>query len=400
MKNVIVGQSGGPTAVINASLAGVICAAQAAGMGVYGMCHGIEGLIRGDVIRLDLSAEEIRLLRQTPSSYLGSCRYKLPKLETDETVYAQIIAKLKELDAAVFLYIGGNDSMDTIAKLSDYAKANNVTDVAFVGVPKTIDNDLPGTDHCPGFGSAAKYVASCTREVIADSAVYGKPMVTILEIMGRNAGWLTASAALARPDLIYLPENPLDLDELSAQIERVRKDRPSVVIALSEGVENAKGEVYCELAGLNGPTDSFGHRSFTGAGRYVAEQAAARIGGRMRVVEFSVLQRCAAHLASKTDNDEAFECGRVGVQAGLHGENGKMVSIQRKAGIGYEAHYVLVDVHEAANLAKRIPNEWIDNESHQMKTPFLDYVTPLVQGEMDLVFENGLPKHFSLSKKT
>ena len=313
-KNAIVGQSGGPTSVINASLAGVLQACQMRGANrVYGMLHGVEGLL--DEKTVDLTATlgsslEIELLKRTPSSYLGSCRYKLPDYLTHPEVYEKLFAILKKMDIGYFFYIGGNDSMDTICKLSDYARQVG-SDIRFMGVPKTIDNDLMMTDHTPGYGSAAKYIGVVMKEIIRDATVYGTNYVTIVEIMGRNAGWLTAAAALARSEdcegvnMICLPEVPFNVEHFIDKVARMQKESASVVIAVSEGVKLEDGRYVCELSNDAHFVDAFGHKSLTGTARYLSNCVAGTLKTKTRSIELSTLQRCAAHMSSRTDITEA-----------------------------------------------------------------------------------------------
>ena len=336
--NVIVGQSGGPTAVINSSLAGVYKTAKDRGARkVYGMLHGIQGLLEEKYVDLSehiKSDLDIDLLKRTPSAYLGSCRYKLPEIKGNTDFYDRIFEILDKLEIEYFFYIGGNDSMDTIKKLSDYAILNGST-IKFMGVPKTIDNDLAVTDHTPGYGSAAKYIASITKEVIRDGLVYGTKSVTILEIMGRNAGWLTGAAALAKgedcegPDMIFLPEIPFDVDEFMKKVEQLQKEKSSVVVAVSEGVKVADGRYVCELTDNIDYVDAFGHRQLTGTARYLAERISREVGCKTRAIEFNSLQRCASHIVGRVDITEAFQVGGAAVKAAFEGETAKMIILKR-----------------------------------------------------------------------
>ena len=361
-RNAIVGQSGGPTSVINSSLAGVLQACQMRGAEhVYGMLHGVQGLLEGKYVDLSEqlgSSLEIELLKRTPSSYLGSCRYKLPDYYKNPEPYERLFALLKKLDIGAFFYIGGNDSMDTICKLHDYARQIG-SDICFMGVPKTIDNDLMGTDHTPGYGSAAKYIGVVMKEIIRDATVYGTKYVTIVEVMGRNAGWLTAAAALARGedcvgvDMICLPEVPFDVDAFLQKVETIQKERASVVIAVSEGVKLADGRYVCELADDVHAVDAFGHKTLTGTARYLANRVARAIDTKTRSIELSTLQRCAAHITSRTDITEAYQVGGAAAKAAFEGESGKMVALRRISNDPYQCITELKDIHEVANLEKR-----------------------------------------------
>lgn len=408
-RNVIVGQSGGPTAVINSSLAGVFKTAKDRGAHtIYGMRYGIQGLLEEKIINLsehiccDL---DIELLKRTPSSFLGSCRFRLPELEEDVEIYKKVFEILEKLEIGYFFYIGGNDSMDTIKKLSDYAKLIK-SDICFIGVPKTIDNDLAVTDHTPGFGSAAKYIASVTKEVIRDGLVYDIPCVTILEIMGRNAGWLTASAALARcedcegPDFIFLPEIPFDFDNFLYKVKVLQEEKKSIVIAISEGVKLEDGRYVCELA-QQGPgyTDAFGHKALTGTARYLADRLAVELGCKTRAVEFSNLQRCASHMVSRVDITEAFQVGGAAVKAAFEGKTGQMIILKRVSDDPYMCITDIYDVHEIANIEKKVPLEWINQSGDDINIELINYIKPLIQAELTPVMVDGLPRHIRLSER-
>ncbi|MBR0407335.1 MAG: 6-phosphofructokinase [Clostridia bacterium] len=402
MANAIVGQSGGPTSVINASLAGVFQACQMRGARhVYGMLHGIQGLLNEKVC--DLTAKlatniDIELLKRTPSSYLGSCRYKLPAPEDDEAVYEKLFAILKKLDIQWFFYIGGNDSMDTINKLARYGKQVG-SGIRFMGVPKTIDNDLMLTDHTPGYGSAAKYIGVVMKEIIRDATVYGTNYVTIVEVMGRNAGWLTAAAALARGDdcegvdLICLPEIPFHTDRFLEKVERMQKERESVVIAVSEGVTLPDGRFVCELSDDARSKDAFGHINLTGTARYLSNLVARNLPTKTRSVELSILQRCAGHMTSRTDITEAFQVGGAAAKAAFEGETAKMVALKRLSNDPYQCTTELVDINAVANLEKKVPLEWINQDRTDMLPEFLAYARPLIQAELTPIYINGLTQH-------
>ena len=401
-RNAIVGQSGGPTSVINSSLAGVLQACQMRGAEhVYGMLHGIEGLLAEKVVDLSAtlgSSLEIELLKRTPSSYLGSCRYKLPNYMDRPDVYEKLFAILKKLDVGYFFYIGGNDSMDTICKLSDYGKQIG-SDIRFMGVPKTIDNDLMGTDHTPGYGSAAKYIGVVMKEIVRDATVYGSKYVTIVEIMGRNAGWLTAAAALARGEdcegvnLICLPEVPFHVDRFLTKVETMQKESKSVVIAVSEGVKLEDGRYVCELSDDVRAVDAFGHKSLTGTARFLANTVARNLDTKTRSIELSTLQRCAAHMTSRTDITEAYQVGGAAAKAAFEGHTGMMVGLKRLSNDPYQCTTELHDIHEVANFEKKVPLEWINDYKTDMKPAFISYAKPLIQAELTPVYIEGLPRH-------
>ncbi len=402
MANAIVGQSGGPTSVINASLAGVFQACQMRGAKhVYGMLHGIQGLLEEKVCDLSerlASFLDIELLKRTPSSFLGSCRYKLPAPEDDPAVYEKLFAILKKLDVRWFFYIGGNDSMDTINKLARYGRRVG-SEIRFMGVPKTIDNDLMLTDHTPGYGSAAKYIGVVMKEIIRDATVYGTNFVTIVEVMGRNAGWLTAAAALARGedcegvDLICLPELPFHTDRFLAKVEAMQKEKESIVIAVSEGVKLPDGRYVCELSDDAAFVDAFGHRNLTGTARYLSNLIARSMDTRTRSVELSTLQRCAGHLTSRTDITEAYQVGGAAAKAAFEGETGKMVAIKRLSNDPYQVTTELVDISKVANYEKKVPLEWVNENYTDMLAPFLQYARPLIQAELTPMYIAGLPRH-------
>lgn len=368
--NVIVGQSGGPTAAINSSLAGVYRTAKDRGAKkVYGMLHGVQGLLQeryidlSEHIKTELDAE---LLKRTPAAFLGSCRYKLPEIHEDKAVYEKIFKILDKLDIEAFIYIGGNDSMDTIKKLSDYAIITGHP-TRFVGCPKTIDNDLALTDHTPGYGSAAKYIGTSLKEIIRDGFCleYPKGLVTIVEIMGRNAGWLTGAAALSQgedcdgPDLIYLPEITFDLHQFSDKVKQLLEKKPSVVVAVSEGIRTGDGNYVCELGSSVDFVDAFGHKQLSGTASYLASFIAGEIGCKTRAIELSTLQRSASHAASRVDILEAYQVGGAAVKAADEGDSGKMVVLQRLSDDPYQCGTEVKDVHKIANDEKLVPREWV-----------------------------------------
>ena len=407
MKNVIVGQSGGPTAVINSSLVGVYETAKSLGVPkVYGMQYGIEGLL--DWLVVDLSTQirsevEAELLKRTPSSFLGSCRYKLPEIGENDEIYETIFARLAELDIGYFIYIGGNDSMDTIEKMSTYARMTG-SDLCCIGVPKTIDNDLAVTDHTPGFGSAAKYIGIVMKEIVRDSLVYNLKSVTVVEIMGRNAGWLTGAAALAKgadcsgADIICLPETPFDLDAFVERVRTLQAKRGNLVIAVSEGIRLADGRYVCELAGEAATHDVFGHKNLTGAGKFLAGVISDRVGCKTRAIELNTLQRCSAHVASRTDITEAYQAGGAAAMAAVRdGESGKMVVLRRLSTRPYLCVTGLADIGEIANQEKLVPREWITEDGFGVTDEFVRYVYPLIQAELTPVYIGGLPRHIALN---
>lgn len=398
-KNVIVGQSGGPTAVINASLYGVVYEAlnREDTLGtVYGMINGIEGFLCDQVMDmkpLELSGE-LELIKTTPGSYLGSCRYKLPE-DLEDEVYPRLFEKFAAYNIGYFFYIGGNDSMDTVSKLSRYANQIE-SDIRFIGIPKTIDNDLVLTDHTPGFGSAAKYVASTVREIAVDASVYdNKKSVTIVEIMGRHAGWLAASSVLARkfegdnPVLIYLPEVAFNQETFIEKVKTALETTPNLVVCISEGINDGNGTFVCELASDVG-VDTFGHKMLTGSGKYLENLVKERLGVKVRSIELNVCQRCSSSMLSKTDQKEAIASGAYGVTCALKGETGKMIAFNRTE--DYRIDYVTEDVNLICNQEKTVPLEWITNEGSDIGEEFIHYATPLIQGDVSVPSENGLPK--------
>ena len=400
-KNAVVGQSGGPTAVINASLYGTVYEAlnREDEIGtVYGMINGIEGFLNDQVMDMAPLEEskELELIRTTPGSYLGSCRYKLPE-DLNDPVYPQLFARFEAYNIGYFFYIGGNDSMDTVSKLSRYAEKIS-SDIRVIGIPKTIDNDLVETDHTPGFGSAAKYVASTVREIAIDASVYdNKKSVTIVEIMGRHAGWLTAASALARkfehdnPVLIYLPETDFDQDAFIEKVRTSLETTPNLVVCISEGIHDNTGTFICEYSNVVGP-DTFGHKMLTGSGKYLENLVKERLGVKVRSVELNVCQRCSSSMLSKTDQKEAIASGAYGVKAALNGASGKMVAFERLDGDDYQIDYVLKDVNVICNQEKCVPAAWITADGSDVTEDFIRYARPLIQGEVTVPTEDGVPK--------
>ena len=400
--NVIVGQSGGPTSVINSSLVGVFKTAKDAGCPhVYGMRNGIEGLLRERWIDMSMYVRndlDIELLKRTPSSFLGTCRYKLPDYTQDEDTYKKIFAILKKLEIKHFFYIGGNDSMDTIDKLSKYAGIVN-SDITFIGIPKTIDNDLAMTDHTPGYGSAAKYIASAMKEIIRDANTYPNESVNIVEIMGRDAGWLTCASTLSRtedcpgPDLICLPETTFDYDAFVKTINEVRTRKKVITIAVSEGIKTADGKYVCEANKRAVSEDAFGHKALGGTALYLADFIGAELGVKARGIVFSTLQRCASHLVSRRDITEAFTAGADGVQLALNGETGKMITFERISNNPYQLKTGCCPTSAVANIEKRVPLEWLVNGGSYVTSDFFEYARPLIIGELSPFMVDGLPRH-------
>ncbi|MDO8685255.1 MAG: 6-phosphofructokinase [Clostridiales bacterium] len=400
------GQSGGPTSVINASAAGVIQEAlkQEDITAVYGAAHGIKGVLNERFY--DMSKEdpfELELLKTTPSSALGSVRYKLKKAEDDETDYKRLLEVFKKYSIRYFFYNGGNDSMDTCNKISKYMQKAGY-ECRIMGVPKTIDNDLWGTDHCPGYGSAAKYIATSTMEVYHDARVYDTGMITILEVMGRNAGWLTAATALSAykgqgPDLIYLPEVAFDLEKFIEDTTRIYKNTGKVIVAVSEGIRDSNGKYISEYGSdLAKTTDSFGHAQLGGLAATLANIAKSKTGAKVRGIEFSLLQRCAAHCASLTDVNEAWLAGQMAVRYAIDGITGKMVAFERETGSVYKCGIKLINLTEVANAEKKIPAAWINSEGNGVNEAFINYALPLISGESRPPIEDGLPRFAKLKK--
>lgn len=400
MKNMIVGQSGGPTAVINGSLYGVVSEGfkhPESIEHVYGMINGIEGFLSNQIMDMHplLKNGDLELIRTTPGSYLGSCRYKLPE-DLNDPVYPELFQKFEDYNIGYFFYIGGNDSMDTVSKLSRYADKIQ-SPIRVIGVPKTIDNDLVETDHTPGFGSAAKFVATTVREIAIDASVYdNKKSVTIVEIMGRHAGWLTAASALARkfegdnPVLIYLPEVAFNQEDFLEKVKKALETTPNLVVCVSEGINDGNGTFICEFASDVG-VDTFGHKMLTGSGKYLENLIKEKLGVKVRSVELNVSQRCSSSCLSKTDLDEADHSGAFAVNAALNGETGKMISFVRTNTSPYELSFSTADVNIICNQEKAVPLSWITKDGSDVTDEFIRYVAPLIQGSVDVPTENGLP---------
>lgn len=403
MANLLVAQSGGPTAAINATLVGILQGVQINGgvEKVYGARHGIEGVIKGEFVDFQKflgDFQGMNALMHTPSSALGTSRFQMPDLGEDESVYEAVIAKFLEYDIRYFIYIGGNDSMDTVSKLSAYCKEKKIK-IGIIGAPKTIDNDLCLTDHCPGFGSAAKYIATTISELAYDICSYDIPSVTIVEIMGRDAGWLTATAALARlnggigADLIYLCESVFDMDKFIGDIKDKMAQKPSILIAVSEGIKDKEGKYISEKIGT-GEVDDFGHvQIVAGAARVLTELVKREIGCKVRAVEPNLMQRAAAHIASKTDIQESVFLGQKAYSVSLQGATGQMVAIQRIQDAPYKVSFIAVPVSAVANHVKQVPLDWISGSGNNVNPKMLTYLKPLIQGQVNVSYEDGIPKY-------
>lgn len=400
----IIGQSGGPTVAINASLGGVLKGILENNLydKVYGMVNGIEGLLQGKF--LDLSEQfktdqSIEQLIHTPAMYLGSCRFKLPTCEQSEIVYEELFNFFETHHIRTFFYIGGNDSMDTVLKLSQYAQLAG-KDINVIGIPKTIDNDLPLTDHTPGFGSAAKYVATSLLEIAHDTYIYNIPSVTIVEIMGRNAGWLTAASILARtsyskaPDLIYLPEVPFSIENFIEDVKVVQAKGKNVIIAVSEGIKDIEGQY---ISASSGSVDAFGHKQLCGAGKTLENILKAELGCKVRSIELNVLQRSAGHIASKTDLEEAVYIGKAAALLGSKGETGKMVCYKRLSDSPYQVETFAYDIASIANQEKTVPLTWINDRGNDLTQEAVAYLRPLIEGEVLLSYVNGIPSYCNIS---
>ncbi len=403
--NLVFGQSGGPTSVINSSAAGVFLEALDHPdliPRVFGMRHGIEGVLNDDL--LDISKEdreELELLCGTPSSILGTCRYKLADPAVDDSDYKRILEVFRKHNIRYFFYNGGNDSMDTCLKISKYLKDHDY-ECRVIGIPKTVDNDLCGTDHCPGFGSAARYVATSIAEVWHDAHSYKNPTAVIFECMGRHAGWLAGASALATtigrgPDLIYLPEIPFDQDKMIADAKEVLKEKNIVLISVSEGIMTADGQLVVEQLSARS-TDSFGHKQLGGVASLLAKLLSEELGVKVRGIEFSLLQRSAAHAASGTDIEEAVLAGRSGVKAALEGVSDVMMGFARPEAGPYRCEIIQVPLEQVANHEKQVPLDWINPQGNGLTQDFIDYALPLIQGEAHQRRENGLPRFARLKK--
>lgn len=403
LPNCIVAQSGGPTVAINASLAGVIHASVGHYGTVYGSINGILGILNQNYLNLtELTAsgrDALQRLATTPAMYLGSCRYKLKDYREDPSDYEKIFEQFDALNIKGFFYIGGNDSMDTVLKLSDYA-ASIGSDIRIIGIPKTIDNDLMITDHTPGFGSAAKYIASTLLEIAHDTIIYPVKSITIVEIMGRDAGWLTSASALARntycdaPHLIYLPECTFNTEDFLADVRELLTERDNVIVAVSEGIHDAEGNY---ISAGESATDTFGHSQLSGAGKALELLIKASIPVKVRSVEINILQRCAAHLSSATDLKEAFFSGEKAVTLALQGVTASMVVMKRTSDEPYTIVYDYAKIKNIANEAKSVPRKWINARGNNVTEEMLAYLTPLIQGEVPVTYYHGLPSYMDVS---
>ena len=407
--NAVVGQSGGPTAAINATLSGVIRGAKIAKENgyidtLYGMRNGIEGFLQENLINLSerfSDENDLRILEQTPSAALGSCRKKMKSPDVEPETYEKLLSIFKKYNIRYFFYIGGNDSMDTVLKLSRFAASHDY-EMRVVGVPKTIDNDLAVTDHTPGFGSAAKFVATTVKEILRDVSVYTMKAVTIVEVMGRDAGWLTASAALPivsggkGPDLVYLPERSFDPEEFINSINEIQKDHPAVLVAVSEGIRFTDGRYVGE--GLGGrKVDAFGHVALSGAGKVLEDLVKERIGCKVRSIELNLPQRAAAHIASLTDITESVGVAKAAVVCATEGgESGIMMTIKRTSDAPYTVEFVSADIGGIANEVRQVPREYINEAGNGITESGINYLRPLIIGEMDTVYEEGMPAHIVL----
>ncbi len=408
MKNLkgaaLLGQSGGPTSVINSSAAGVFLEAlkQEQITNVYGAVHGVKGILNEEFYDIEQEdIEELKRLKNTPSSAIGSVRYKLKNPKVDDSEYRRLLEVFKKYNIRFFFYNGGNDSMDTCNKISKFFKKGG-WDCNVVGVPKTIDNDLNVTDHSPGYGSAAKYVSTSMMELYHDATVYDTKQVTIVEIMGRNAGWLVAASALAQykgqgPDLMYLPELPFNLDEFHTDLEKVLDEKGKAIVAVSEGVKTADGKYIPELF-QELHRDAFGHAQLGGTAQALADEVKQKFGCKVRAIEFSLLQRSAAHLASKVDVEEAFKAGQKAVRAAVNGTTDKMVGFKRISSNPYKIKYALIPLAKAANTEQKVPLEWILPHGKGLTKDYIEYALPLIQGESKAKLEDGLPRFAQLNK--
>lgn len=402
--NCIIGQSGGPTVAINATLSGIIQEILKSDLydTVYGMVNGIEGLLQDKYLNLSSifdTVEKCDRLTTTPSMFLGSCRFKLPTCDDSQTIYTSLFNFFEQNNITTVFYIGGNDSMDTVLKLSDYAKAHDKP-VNIIGLPKTVDNDLTLTDHTPGFGSAAKFVATSLLEIAHDTYIYNVPSVTIVEIMGRNAGWLTASSALARtsyspaPDFIYLPEVPFDADQFLADVKSLKQVRKNIIIAVSEGIKDANGDY---ISASSSALDAFGHKQLCGVGKTLENLLKSKLNCKVRSIELNVLQRAASHSASATDLNEAVLIGQKAARLGVSGQTAKMLCYKRLSNTPYTIEVFDVDIAQVANKEKSIPVEWISKTHNDITDDLMNYLRPLIQGEPQITYENGIPVYCNIT---
>lgn len=403
MKNLLIAQSGGPTAAINATLIGALTVAEISdGVDkVYGALNGIQGVLEERFIELNNITNDtmtMKALIHTPAAALGSCRFKLDKREQ----YEEIIAILRKYDISYFIYIGGNDSMDTVWKLSSYCEENGIDDIFIMGAPKTIDNDLEEIDHCPGFGSAAKYIATTFAELERDISVYCTEAVTIVEVMGRNSGWLTAASVLSRlngnigPSLIYLCESEFSNDQFIEDVKEKLKEHKGIIIAVSEGIKHANGKYVTEEM-QSGTTDMFGHAAIAGAARYLERLVKEKIGCKVRSIELSLMQRASTHIASETDIMESRMLGMKALQCALEGKSGEMASIKRTSSDTYALQFLSVPIEKVANREKKVPASWINQRGNDVTDEMIQYLYPLIQGELNISYNKGIPQHLVLN---
>ncbi len=406
MKNVLVAQSGGPSSAINATVAGVVEKGLISTKidKIYGAIYGIQGVIDSNLINIGEilnSPKKLNLLTQTPAAALGSCRTKLKSYKEDPNTYNEIFKVFKKYNIGYFIYIGGNDSMDTVLKLSEYVKAKNIKGINIIGAPKTIDNDLCEIDHTPGFGSAAKYIATTFSELRLESKVYDIPNVTIVEVMGRNAGWLTASSALSRkddslgPHLIYLCEVDFDIDKFLSDVTNRLKKNKSLLIAISEGIKDKNGN-YISDTYQSGDVDVFGHKYIAGAGKFLEDIIRKNIGCKVRSIELNLMQRCASHIASATDLYESRMLGITALDLALSGNMGLMASIIRESNHPYKVSFTGVPIEKIANKEKKIPLDWISPDGNDVTYELVEYIKPLIEGEHNTTYANGTPEHITL----
>lgn len=406
MKNLLVAQSGGPTAAINATVAGVITEALTSGQvdGIWGAVNGIKGVLEERFVDLREKIQgtgDLDLLCQTPAAALGSCRFKLKDPAVDDSQFSRIVEIFRKHDIKYFIYAGGNDSMDTVDKLSAYCREKGMDDIHVIGAPKTIDNDLVGTDHCPGFGSAAKYIGVTFAELERDCHVYDTKAVTIVEVMGRNAGWLTAASALARnnggkgPNLIYLCEPAFSIEGFLEDVKRELETNDSVLVAISEGIKDKNG-VYISESVQSGAVDTFGHSYIAGSACVLEEAVRSRIGCKVRSIELNLMQRCAAHVASQTDIQESRMLGMTACHLALEGKTGLMAAVERISDEPYQVRFTGIPVRSVANQEKKVPEDYINAAGNDVTEKMMSYLRPLIQGEAPVIYKNGIPAHLIL----
>ena len=406
MRNLLVAQSGGPTSAINATIAGVIMEAHASDQvdTIYGAVNGIKGVLEERFVNLSEKVpgeDELEILCQTPAAALGSCRVKLKNPAEDDSQFQEVIRIFRKHEIMYFIYAGGNDSMDTVDKLAAYCKEHKIEDIHVMGAPKTIDNDLVGTDHCPGFGSAAKYIATTFSELERDCHVYDTKAVTIVEVMGRNAGWLTAASALARnngaagPSLIYLCEPAFSVESFLDDVKKKLEQQDSVLVAISEGIKDKNG-VYISEQVQSGAVDNFGHSYIAGSARVLEDIVRREIGCKVRSIELNLMQRCASHIASKTDIQESKMLGMTACRCALQGKSGLMASVERLSSYPYQVRYTAIPVCEVSNQEKKVPGDYINEAGNDVTEKMMEYLKPLIHGETEVIYENGIPKHLYL----